>query len=133
MFQKVYKQHAALNTVIFVGSGMLCLSAWFIAVTFVFGWIGFAVIMLRLVYLGSQASRLKDAAWIAFATMNGWQVTPALDQAGLLPLSLQFGHNQIVSPVIQAQLGAFGTDLFGYKTVTGGGNRSNSGISRLPG
>jgi|GEM_PF-3137890 len=121
VFQAVYKQHPVVNTVVFASSALLCVLAWFVVRTFVAGWIGFALIFVRLTYLSSQMKALKNRSWEEFALANGWQFDAEYSPEAMIPLSLQFGRNQSFSPVIVAQLGGVNAEVYAYETITGGG------------
>lgn len=120
-FTMAYKQHTLLNTTTLGGGILLFIVGFFALNSFMIGWIGLALAILRLFYLSAQVRSFKNGVWEQFATANDWPIGLALDPATLLPLSLLFGRDQSYSPVIDAVLGDANADMFVYQTVTGSG------------
>lgn len=120
-FRLAFKQHAATNTALLVGGPVAFIIGFFMFNSFAVAWIGLSLSMLRLFYLGTQIRAFKDSVWWRFAEANGWLVIPELAPELLLPPSLQFGGNQVISPVIGAQLGTVRADMFVYQTTVGEG------------
>jgi hypothetical protein len=121
-----YKLHTSVNTAV-IGGG---LTLFFIGIilqgSFAVGWIGLSLALLRFFYLGTQVRTLMNGVWVQFANANGWPINGELDPITLTPLSLLFGHDQSYSPVIDAELGEAGADLFVYQTATGSGRSQHT-------
>jgi hypothetical protein len=90
-------------------------------VIFIVPVVGFGLLLLWFVSLIFMASALKNGLWEEFAAVNGWPVNGVEDTSTVIPLSLQFGHDQDVSPAITATLGGITTDMLVYTTMTGEG------------
>jgi len=78
-----------------------------------------AIIVAYSVMLSYKVTKLKNAAWEAFALINNWSLDTATPLGVIVPPSLQFGHSPTFSPVIQAQLGDVTCDILAYSTTTG--------------
>ncbi len=129
-FSMAFKQRALLNTAV-LGGGVMLFIAGFILSSFAVVWIGLSLAMLRLFYLGAQVRAFKNGVWERFAAVNDWPINTVLDPATLIPLSLQFGHDQAYSPVITAVLGDVDADMFVYQTTTGSGKSQQTFVFTL--
>lgn len=127
-FAMVYRQHALLNTAA-LGGGVVLF--FFMYTSFVIGWIGISIAILRVIYLGARVRAFKNGVWERFALVNNWPINAELDPATLIPLSLQFGHDQTYSPVITAALGDANADMFVYRTTTGSGKSQQTYVFTL--
>ena len=88
-------------------------------------------------YLGTLVKQYKNDVWQAFAAANGWPVYSAPDHQNMVPPSIQFGHSQSFSPVIEATLGDVACGLFTYQCMTGSGRYQQThnftvGVVALP-
>jgi hypothetical protein len=72
-------------------------------------------------FLAARAGKYKNQHWEMFAVVNNWPLDTTTSVFDLVPPSMQFGQDSKFSPIIQAQLGADGCDLFTYTTTTGEG------------
>src|SRR5580704_17028017 len=78
---------------------------------------GFLVVfgpVLYFVFLAARTSTYRNKLWYNFAAANGWSLDTTTSVMELVPPSMQFGHSQHFSPIIQAQLGDLNADLFSY-------------------
>jgi len=82
--------------------------------------------VLYCVVVSTRVTRLKNAAWWQFATANGWFLDTETPLGTVTPPSLQFGHSQVYSPIIQAQLGNLTCDLLTYRCTTGYGRNEQT-------
>ena len=78
-------------------------------------------VVLYFAFLSYRVNVYKNNVWQAFATANGWPLNTTTSVLELIPPSMQFGHSEKFSPIINATLGAMNSDLFTYSCVTGSG------------
>ncbi|HSX45456.1 MAG TPA: hypothetical protein VLG27_00435 [Candidatus Saccharimonadia bacterium] len=82
-------------------------------------------IILAMVPVGVLVAHLtrnfKNRVWDEFAVVNGWTFDGDTPLAVLLPPSMQFGHSQHLSPIIQANLAGMVCDMYSYDTTVGEG------------
>jgi hypothetical protein len=77
--------------------------------------------LIYFVVVSKQVTEFKNAVWDDFALANGWPLDSTTPPTSLVPLSIQFGHSKTYSPIIQAQLDSWSSDLFTYTCTTGFG------------
>jgi hypothetical protein len=78
-------------------------------------------IILYASYIGSLIRKYKSSIWSEFASTNGWLIDSSTSIFDLVPPSLNYGHSQKFSSILQAQLGSAKADLFTYGCTTGSG------------
>ena len=83
--------------------------------------LGLGIVILYIVVLSTKVNKAKNAVWESFASANSWPLDTETPLSVVVPPSLQFGHSQAFSPVIQAQLGELICDILTYRCVTGYG------------
>lgn len=70
--------------------------------------------VLMCVAVAYYAQNIKNNAWIMFAIVNNWDFDTRSDLSIVIPPSLQVGHSQTLSPIIQANIGGTVCDLVSY-------------------
>jgi len=83
--------------------------------------VGFCLFVFWVIYLSLKINAFKNGAWEAFALANGWPIDSVEDPETLIPLSIQFGYEPNLSPVITAQLGDIPADLYVLSVWVGEG------------
>ena len=86
-----------------------------------------ALIGLGVLYgivLATNVRKLKNGMWWQFAAVNGWWLDTETPPGAVIPPSLQFGHDQNWSPIVQTQLGDLVCDILTYRCITGYDDKS---------
>ena len=88
------------------------------------GGVGIYLFVGYALYIGWQVQKYQDQIWRSFAAANGWTVDIGVPDLTLISPSLNDGHSQKLSPVIQASVNSLSLNLFSYICTTGSGRYS---------